>query len=93
VAASKPENVDSILDVAITENRIAALHLSLKTSEGNKEAAKWLSRADKSYLLANSLDGAAECSADLGRLRNAINRNMQTVSKREACPPDQTRRR
>ena len=93
VAASNPENVDSILDVAITENRIAALHLSLKTSEGNKEAAKWLSRADKSYLLANSLDGAAECSADLGRLRNAINRNMQTVSKREACPPDQTRRR
>ena len=89
MAASNPGDVDPSLDIAITENRIAALHLSLKTSEGNREAAKWLSKADKSYLLANSLEGAAECSADLGRLRNAINRNLQLVSEREACPPDQ----
>jgi tRNA A-37 threonylcarbamoyl transferase component Bud32/tetratricopeptide (TPR) repeat protein len=86
LAARKPRSVDRLLDVSITENRIATLHLSLKTSTGNKDAAKWLSKADKSAARASSLPGAEDCSADLGRLRNAINRNIQLIAKRESQP-------
>ncbi|MBI5763141.1 MAG: tetratricopeptide repeat protein [Planctomycetes bacterium] len=82
LASRGPEIVDRQLDVGLTENRIASWHMTPRTPEGNRQAAIWLDKAEKTVALVSGMRGAENCSADIGRLRDGVKRNKEILAKR-----------
>lgn len=79
-----PTIVDRQLDVGVNENRIASWHMTPRTPEGDRQAAIWLDKVEKTIAHVRGMRGAENCTTDIDRLADAVVQNRKILAKREA---------
>jgi tetratricopeptide (TPR) repeat protein len=77
-----PESLGLAIELMMTDNSLASLHISKTTPEDDKLAGQWLAEGEKVYSKFAYLKAAEGRKLDLDKAKEAIEANKQLLVRR-----------
>ncbi|UCE59883.1 MAG: protein kinase [Phycisphaerales bacterium] len=84
LAEAEPDSIGYVIELARSENKLAVLHITKRTREGDQQAAKWLRKATDRLEAVQQMEGAADRLWDVDTLVQALETNERILAQRGA---------